>query len=188
MMIKIIFFDFDGVLTLEKSGTQTVINNLSELLGEIPELESKYKAATKGYLTGDIDIKQVIDNLKKQQINVNVNILLKAFEKVKLNNELLIKIKRLKKQYKTGIISDTNVDRFNVLRQKLLLDEYFNYFVISGFVGSTKHEEKIFNEAFKAAKSRLQECLFINPTERKPLLLKQWKNFSHISVKLTLFS
>ncbi len=70
-------------------------------------------------------------------------------------------VRKLKKFYKMGIISDTNQAHVNFLRNKDFF-RYFNATVFSCEVGCRKPEEKIFRLALQRLETTPEETVFID--------------------------
>ena len=90
-MIKAVLFDFDGVLTIDKTGSQSIIDYFAQKTGiEVASLESSYYKHNKGLLCGEIshkDIWQVFcDDVGR---NLDYHLLLEAFQNTRLDYEMI---------------------------------------------------------------------------------------------------
>ena len=78
------------------------------------------------------------------------------------NPPVLKVMKKLRKKYKTLLLSNTDVMRFGFIKKKfpeiLIFDEY----ILSYEVGLMKPEPQIYLEALKKAGAEARECVFID--------------------------
>lgn len=84
------------------------------------------------------------------------------FEKyAKVDREVLLIAKRLKKKHKIGIISNTTDDHAAIMK-KMRLFEYFDVVILSNEIGARKPQVKIFKRAAKEINIRPRNLLFID--------------------------
>ena len=164
-MIKAIFFDFDGVLTLNNSGTAQTCKYISENIGvDYNLLIKSFKNLKLDLLLGykkysDIlpKINNLIDNKIDNQLLEN------AFLSTPKNTKMFDLVKNLRnKGYKTGIITDNPIERFNVLEKKIRLDLIFDSIIISSEVKSLKNQEIIFQAALSSLNLNSYDAVFID--------------------------
>ena len=165
-MIKAIFFDFDGVLTLNNSGTTQTCKYLSEntsidynlLIEFFKNLKLDLLLGYKKYS----DILPKINNLINNKIDNQL--LEKAFLSTPKNIQMFDLVKNLRsKGYKTGIITDNPIERFNVLEKEFNLDLIFDSIIISSKVHSLKKTESIiFETALNSLNLNPSEIVFID--------------------------
>lgn len=165
-MIKAIFFDLDGVLTINKNGTINVCDNLSKLTGIDKDklLECHWKIG-----------KPIINGLRKYSDDwdtfcecigkkIDINLLQDAFRATPMNKETLNMVSKLRGNYKVGIITDNTNERITALEEEHKLKEKFDIIITSSRIHSDKKEEKIFEEALQGLKP--EECVFIDNGEK----------------------
>lgn len=164
--MKAVFFDYDGVLTKDKTGTLTSNRFLSlqtgipyEILaaafqkhnGELNAGNMTYSAIWSGVCT-------LLGRKLPRELLVG------AFESTPLNREMLKLARNLKHHYAVGIITDNKKDRIDHLRKYQGLDEVFAPIVVSAEIGHTKASPAIFMHAIASLKLSPQECIFIDNT------------------------
>ncbi|VVB59923.1 Glyceraldehyde 3-phosphate phosphatase [uncultured archaeon] len=167
-MIKAIFFDFDGVLTNFEYGSYTVCYNLSQKTG-IPtdKLVSCYHQHTGGLDIGKIEDKDFWGAFCRcVGCEIGITLLDYAFRNVSMNEKMLELAKKLRKNYKVGIITDNSKGRFNAIIDEFKLRDIFDALILSADVGATKKEEVIFRRALDSLKLKPQECIFIDNSAR----------------------
>lgn len=79
-----------------------------------------------------------------------------------LNPPTLELMKRLRERYKLVMLSNTDVMRFGFIREKFPEVMIFDEYVLSFEVGSMKPQPHIFRVALERAKSKAEECVFID--------------------------
>jgi len=78
------------------------------------------------------------------------------------NPPVLEVMKRLKKNYKILLLSNTDVVRFGFIKKKFPKILIFNEYVLSYEVGLMKPDPGIYQEALKKAGAEARECVFID--------------------------
>lgn len=164
--IKEIFFDFDGVITLDKQGSPTIVAYLSEQT-HLP-YELVYRAYIKynpDMLKGRITHRDMWEPFcRTLGQDVDYALLHDAFLNVSLDPKMLALIRSLKKKYRLGMITDNKADRIETILENTALKGLFDDVIISANVGSRKTEDKIFRQALKESGLRAGECVFIDNT------------------------
>jgi len=82
-----------------------------------------------------------------------------------LNEPVLKIMKRLKKNYRLFLLSNTDVQRFGFIKKKFPEILIFDDYILSYEVGFMKPHPQIYREALARAKSEAEECLFIDDIE-----------------------
>lgn len=82
-----------------------------------------------------------------------------------INYELLEYVRKLRGQYKTGMLS--NIGRGGLLRffERGFLEQYFDDIVASGDIGFAKPEARAYEIAAERLGARLDECVFTDDRE-----------------------
>jgi len=171
-MIKAVFFDYDGVLTPDKTGTYTTCKYIHGVTGiDIDKLEQCYKQFNKVLNTNQKthqDIwPQFCDCIGQ---SLDIQILQDAFDSTPSNKEVFQLASRIKNKYKIGIITDNKKDRIVAVRKKFGLDDIFDSIIVSADVGCGKDNERIFYQAAESVGVRPEECVFID-NQRKNLVV-----------------
>lgn len=162
---KAVFFDLDGVLTTNHSGSGQTNAYLAEKFdidaALIRSVGSKYHA--------DISLgKSDFDNfLQDLSTTTGKNIEMKDFEEAFRStpkNEAMFDLAfELKgEDLLIGVITDNSKERFEVLKESLELPVLFDTLVTSAEVGTFKDDETIFKAALKDAGVAAKESIFID--------------------------
>ncbi len=166
-MIRTIFFDYDGVLTTDKSGSLTTYRYLSDVTGlALPTIYAAFAPHQSDLLSGRVRHAHiwpmVCTALNK---DLDIRLLSEAFESTPLNADMFSFARKLGVNHSVGIITDNNLDRMHHLRTYQGLDRLFNPIVISAEAGSSKQGTDIFLKAISRAESAPRECIFIDNSE-----------------------
>lgn len=165
-MIKGIFFDFDGVITLEKQGTPPMIAYIAEATGlPVDAVEKAYRRHNRSLLMGEVTHSDMWQQFCEElETDIDYGILKGAFLNITLDQAVVDYIRELKEKYLIGMITDNKVDRIETILKEKCLEELFDVVVISAQVHCGKTDEKIFVEALKSSGLESGECVFIDNT------------------------
>lgn len=163
-MIKAVFFDFDGVLTIDKTGSTTTTRHISQRTGlalsAVKAAFSRHNPAlTLGETTHEQVWRQLCDELGQ---DVSFSLLREAFESTPLNEPMFKLARQLKQTHLVGVITDNKKDRMDHLRRQHRLDQLFNAVIVSAEVGSDKSDPAIFLAALRSVGVRADEAVFID--------------------------
>lgn len=166
-MIKAVFFDFDGVLTKDKTGSTTTTRYISEKAGLEP---SAVKAAfarhndalTLGKTSHSEVWREICDELGRP---LSLGLLQEAFASTPMNEGMLGVARELRRTHAVGVITDNKKDRIDFLRRRHGLDALFDPIVVSAEVGGDKSGQEIFLAALRISGVRASEALFIDNSE-----------------------
>ena len=163
-MLKAVFFDYDGVLTRDKTGSLTTNRFLSEQTGIPYETVcvafQPYNAALNEGKADYAAIWPAVCTALRREIPRNL--LIAAFECTPVNEEMFSLARALKTRCSVGIITDNKKDRMEHLRQYQQLDALFSPIVVSAEVGCTKGATPIFEHALACLAVRPEDSLFID--------------------------
>jgi len=163
--LKAVLFDFDGVLTTDKTGSLTTCKYLSNVTGiNSHDISSAYKLFNNDLLLGKTTHSQIwnlfCDILGKQ---INDNLLIEAFKSTPLNQPMIDIANSLKnKGLFLGIITDNKKDRIDFLREYHKLDNIFNCITVSADFGVDKSSQDIFIIASNKLNTSPENCLYID--------------------------
>lgn len=164
-MITALFFDFDGVLTPDKSGSITTCRTLQRAVPAIPfeHLLACYHRHLVKSLVGEISHQDVWDEFCTcVGGTIEFGLLAQAFRAIPKNDAMFQLCERLKPQYKLGIITDNSQERFDAAKEALNLPALFDYIIVSGETGVRKDKELNFRLALGFAQAKPEECIFID--------------------------
>jgi putative hydrolase of the HAD superfamily len=162
-----VFFDFDGVLTPDKTGTLTTCRYLAQATGipfdDMRAAFEPYRAdLARGKMTRDATWPGVCAALGR---DVPRALLTRAFESTPLDRAMFAFANSLARHRPIGIITDNPKDRMDVVRNTLWLDRVFAPIVVSAEEGCTKDDPLIFQNALGAAKVTPDQAVFIDNSE-----------------------
>ena len=98
-MIKAILFDFDGVITIDKTGSKTICNYISSVMNIDLQLFTKeYRKFNEQLLIGVINHKDIWSNLcESVGVNIPYRVLIESFQNTKIDNRIIVLLEKLKK-------------------------------------------------------------------------------------------
>lgn len=174
-MIKAIFFDLDGVITAEKSGTIFTCKNVHKATGlPFEKIKDAYLARKTEFNRGEISIdefwKTMCERLGK---TFEIHLLYDALTGTQFNEPVFELSQKLRGKYRVGIISNNPKERFELISKDLKLNEKFDGIFISHMIGSEKNERKIFKFALESFACEPEECVFIDNMEENLEIPKQ---------------
>jgi putative hydrolase of the HAD superfamily len=166
-LIQAVFFDFDGVLTPDRTGTLTTCRYLASATG-IPfedvraALEPHRAALARGETTRDATWPLVCEALGR---DIPRELLVRAFESTPLDTAMFAYANSLARHGRLGIITDNPKDRMDVVRRTLWLDRLFAPIVVSAEEGCTKDDPVLFERALAKARVTAGEAVFVDNTQ-----------------------
>ena len=164
-MIKAIFFDFDGVLTLHGYGGFTIVKNLVAQTGVTEEkIKSCWEHFKKDLKIGNVEYKDMWQEfctcLGKK---IDISVLEFVNKNVPLNIKMIELVRKLHEAgYKTGIISSNIKERMDAIREEFGLDNIFDTYSISSDLHSDKKDTMIFEKALQDLSVEVEESVFID--------------------------
>jgi len=174
-MIKAILFDFDGVLTIDKTGSTTITNYISSVC-DIPleKVRASYYKYNKQLLLGDTT-HQVIwkDFCNDLGQDIDYSILIDSFRYTNLDDKMIALVRKLKERYCIGMVTDNKCDRINTILEHNSLNQYFDVVAISAHLHSSKNSKDIFEYVIDTLGVSANECVFIDNTEKNLVIPKQ---------------
>ncbi len=175
-MIKAFFFDFDGVLTTDPSGSFSTSKYLSEKYQIDQDL---IRSAYHEEFFGRDKIKGLINEsgwsraCEKIGSDIPYQELKYAMGHPPRNEKMIALLKSLKKNYKVGLITDNPTERAVLLYQTFNFEDLFDSLVISAEVGSMKNEQPIFEAALDSLNMLPNQCVFVDNKEKNLIIPKQ---------------
>lgn len=163
--LKIVFFDFDGVLTLEASGTGATGEALASQIG-IPYdiLKPVFSRYAKKLILEPLGYETIIDPINQELgSDITLEDVLAAAQTTNRNVGMYAVADRLRETgIGTGIITDNNVERIDLLRKAFELDK-FNPVIVSATLRAAKWQDtRIFEAALEQAGVEPADALFID--------------------------
>lgn len=166
--MKAILFDFDGVLTIDKYGSDSILRYLSENTPvPIDALKREYYKINRGLLNGEYTHKDIwADYCKNVGFDIDFQILIDSFINTPLDNDMLSLVSDLKQNYLIGMITDNKVDRITEILRFHNLNDLFDVVTISAECKCGKNDRKIFDLTLKSLNVEPDECIFIDNSEK----------------------
>jgi len=166
-VIRAVFFDYDGVLTTDRTGTLTTCRFLAGAT-HIPveawqrALRPFNRDLSTGLLTYRTIWSRVCADLGAQ---MPPSLLDEAFASTPVNQPMLDLARELGTTCRVGIITDNKRERMAVVREHQRLDQWFDPIVVSAEVGSTKDGEAIYANALARVNLAASACVFVDNSE-----------------------
>jgi len=166
--IKAIIFDIGGVVTFTDFDQLHI--NFGKRIGVSPEFIAAYhKNNWEAHLLGDISLKKFFEDMQPSDkppiADMQSQWLEEAVALRKINTELLEIIKKLRKQYKVGVLT-------NLTPSRLLLDNhsglynYFDFAVLSHKERLKKPDPEFYKLALEKADVSPSEAVLVDDLER----------------------
>lgn len=158
---KVIIF-FDNNIFFEK-----IANFCPFTKEEIRELTSSHFYLVESFDKGEISPEefygQVIDKLKAK---IDYDNFYSIYNDVfSLNPPILKIMKRLKKNYRMILLSNTDLMRFGFIKKKFPEIMIFDEYILSFEVGFIKPHPQIYRETLRRVGAKAKECVFIDDRE-----------------------
>ncbi len=167
-ILKVILFDFDGVLTVDAFGSVTIINYIVKETGiNYTSVDKAYRKHNKELLLGIKKHEDMWDEFCNDlNTTIDYRILYDSFINTKLDLKMLEYVRSLKEAgYKLGIVTDNKKDRIEAIVNHNNLYELFEHIFISAEVGISKKNKEIFYKAIEAFSAEPNEYVFIDNTK-----------------------
>ena len=156
-MIKAIIFDFAGVI-----GNDAYWVWLREKIPDLENKKSYFQDLSVKVDRGDISNREFTE-LAGKGVNVPAEDVWKEiFKRIKINYPLLDLISRLKKRYKTGLLTNYTHEWMEELISTYQLDKYFDVKVISSLYKKIKPGSEIYKITLDLLKVKPDEAIFID--------------------------
>jgi HAD superfamily hydrolase (TIGR01549 family) len=163
-LISAIFFDYDGVLTTDKTGSLTTCRYVSQAMGiDVSAVQAAFHPHNEELTLGKtthVEIWPAICHALGRE--VSLTLLREAFESTPVNAGMFSLARRLKGKYSLGIITDNKKDRIDHLKSFQSLELLFDPIVVSSEVGSSKGSIEIFRGALNYLGLEPETCIFID--------------------------
>lgn len=163
-MIKAIFFDYDGVLTTDKTGSLTTTRYVSRATGIEPSIvKAAFSKHNKSLTLGKTTHSQIWPELcSVLGQDLSISLLYEAFESTPLNEGMFSLARQLQRHHVVGIITDNKKDRIDHLKRYQNLERLFDPIVVSAEIGADKGSAEIFLQALHRAGVAADEAVFVD--------------------------
>lgn len=166
--MQAILFDFDGVLTIDKYGSDSILRYLSENTPvPIDTLKREYYKINRGLLYGEYTHKDIwAEYCKNVGCDIDFQILIDSFINTPLDFDMLSLVRELKTKYKIGMITDNKIDRITEILRFHNLTDLFDVVTISAECKCSKNDRKIFDITLENLNIEPSDCIFIDNSEK----------------------
>ncbi len=167
-LVKAILFDFDGVLTTDKTGTQSISNYICQKTNiDVATFKKYYYLYNDDLLCGKILHCDMWREFCTQLgIDIEFGLLKDSFIHTPMDKEMIHLVYELKNNYKIGMVTDNKADRIDTIIENENWGELFDVISISANVKSGKDNAIIFEETVKELQVSCEECIFIDNTPK----------------------
>ena len=178
-MIKVIFFDYHGVL--DKRNYQEMLEILAKGSFKQGDFQvyrqsffEKYAVLCNAYAAGQILPEHFWSKLLKDGLELDLLSQARDFILTIEKNENLIKqINILKKRFELGILSDCPLDKLEFLKQSWQLKRYFKHTLFSSEIGLDKQDPEYFLEMQYNTKHQRSEIFYVDENPQNVSMAKK---------------
>lgn len=171
--MQAIFFDFDGVLTTDPTGSYSTCRYVAKAAGVDEAAFTKaYRTYNRDLLLGKTTHAAIWPKVcAGVGVELPYRLLIDSFLHTPLDEGMLTLVRRLKDAgYQTGMITDNKQDRIDCLVKRHHWETLFDAILVSAAVGSGKDGRRIFEQAAAALSVPMEECVFIDNQEKNLLV------------------
>ncbi len=175
-MMRAILFDFDGVLTVDKTGSASVISYLAQHT-DIPAetVKRSYYKYNKMLLTGRLTHEEIWpDFCRDLGAPIDYRMLMEAFEHTALDDGMFEYFCELREYgFLIGMITDNKSDRIRTILKHRQYEHLFNSVAISAERHSCKDGAEIFLYVLEELCVSPSECVFIDNSEKNLIVPRE---------------
>lgn len=174
-MIKTLIFDIGGVVVDDR--LKDLFVNFSKRVGINPEFFLEYNKIYKDrLLLGEITLPEFWEMVVQAGADPNLDLqtiwLEEALKICELNTELLVLIKKLRKNYSVGTLTNVSYSRL-IIDDKMNLYDNFDYKVVSCVDHLIKPDPAIYKLALERSGFQAEDAVFIDDRQHFILAAKQ---------------
>jgi epoxide hydrolase-like predicted phosphatase len=157
-----VIIHFDNTIYFEKMADFSPYSK-----GEIAELASTQSSSRRAFDKGEITPEEFYSQVTTElEAKIDYDNFYSVYNDVfSLNPAVLDVMKRLKKNYRLLLLSNTDVMRFGFIKKKFPEIMIFNEYILSYEVGTMKPNPRIYEDALKKAGVEAEECIFVDDIE-----------------------
>ena len=164
-MIKAVLFDFDGVLTTDATGSQSICRYIAAQTGiDYRRVAGAYRSYNEDLLCGRLSHSDIWNDFcRKLNSEISIDVLYSSFLNTPIDENMVSLAKSLKENgYNIGMITDNKADRMESIIAHYNWDALFDVVCVSALTGSGKNSREIFLEALRGLDLAAGECVFID--------------------------
>lgn len=162
--IETVLFDYDGVLTTDRTGSLTTCRFISAATGlPLERVQSAFAVHNAALTLGRLTHEEAWPDIcRALGLQLPLQVLVEAFDSTPANHAMFELARLLKARCRVGILTDNKADRIRRLRAVQRLDDTFDPIVVSAVVGLSKSSPALFEHALAAAGSQASRTVFID--------------------------
>lgn len=157
IMIKAILFDFAGVIVSDGYWLW-----LADCVPKLDEKREFFQKLSERGDAGSIPQDEFLRLLSEATGVPSNTIYPQIMQKVRIHNDLLHLVTRLRKNYQVGLITNYTYGLFDQLSKKYHLATYFDHILVSSIVGFIKPDSRFYQLMFNALNVYASECVYID--------------------------
>lgn len=148
-MIRFVWFDYDGVLTRDRTGSLTTCRSIAAASGiPLDRVRAAFAAHNDDLTLGRTTHEQVWPQIcSALDVALPFALLQRAFDSTPVSAPMFALARRLRSACGIGILSDNKADRMQRLRVVQGLDDVFDPIMVSAEVGCSKQSTSMFERA-----------------------------------------
>ena len=163
-VIKAVLFDFDGVLTIEKTGSAAITEYIAKRCGlPAEQVRSCYRRYNQALLLGEMTHAEIWPAFcEALGQRLDYQLLTDSFRATELDADMLCLLRQLRTEYRIALVTDNKSDRIRTILECKNLDDLFDAVAVSAELGSGKTDRRIFDYVLDQLDLRPEECVFID--------------------------
>ena len=164
-MINAVLFDFDGVLTTDATGSQSIFRYIAQQCDiDIEKFKQVYYKYNKDLICGNTTHADIWENLCTDLgADIPISVLYDSFINTPIDEKMIDIAYKLKENgYKIGMITDNKCDRIDSIIAHHKWNDLFDTLSISADCGSGKRQQDIFINALDKLRENAEKCVFID--------------------------
>jgi len=180
-MIKAIYFDFDGVLTTDERGGDTLQKGFRDIFGvSKEEFNKSYPKHNNDIKLGRKTFSDIWEDMTTTlERSIPIEKLPDVFFRTPINEDMIGVVIRLKKAgFSVGVYTSNSSERMDVLSEKYNFNSLFDVMHLTSHVGVHKDEQKFFDTALERIGAQPAETIIIDNHEHNLQLPAE--NGSHV--------
>lgn len=174
--MKAVLFDFDGVLTTDATGSESICKYIAKHSGiDSDAFEEEYYKYNDDLLYGRKTHKDIwADLCRNLKADIDISVLYDSFINTPIDNKMIALAEDLKRQgIVTGMITDNKKDRIDCIVEHYGWDKLFDIITVSADIGSGKDKQEIFQRTVGTLNLSFNECVFIDNQKKNFIVPKK---------------
>lgn len=177
-VIQAVLFDFDGVLTIEKTGSAAITEYIAKRCGlPAEQVRSCYRRYNQALLLGEMTHAEIWPAFcEALGQRLDYQLLTDSFRATELDADMLHLLRQLRTEYRIALVTDNKSDRIRTILECNNLDDLFDAVAVSAELGSGKTDRRIFDYVLDQLDLRPEECVFIDNAGKNLIVPDRWES------------